>query len=337
MFRVVIRKGRTFVSGGFGIDVCLRKTRAVLERFEGDCTQNQDDTLPQQREEHGGEGKNINSGSNVDQQRRSHHDQSQTTYLFAEETLFLHERGLLQVLHPNGIDVMSSKELFRLLEELGFPLPIYLTYAYLRSQTFIVLRHADVQWPLKDGGIRDKNNDTEDNSLETERTNEDGHAEEHTQCRFYTTDKNRRKLDLRQKRLEATTPKMLDDSFGVLLDLPADSDSFPCSSSSIAFDVFNPNSKFRKSNPGRPDYYVAVSFYNGGPPSPTFDALIQLLQSCEGIPLRLATVSDSGTVIMFGITDVAVPRIESSKPITASAFSKWKVVETPSEMMDSNL
>jgi hypothetical protein len=44
--------------------------------------------------------------------------------------------------------------------------------------------------------------------------------------------------------------------------------------------------------------------------SPRFSDLQRLLeQVCHGIPLKLATVSDSGTVVMFGITNVGVPSI----------------------------
>ena len=79
----------------------------------------------------------------------------------------------------------------------------------------------------------------------------------------------------------------------------------------IAFDVYKPNTQFRKTNPGIPDYLVSVASYTL--PSPTFVELQNLMNSCQGVPLRIATVSDSGVVIMFGVTDYGVPDISNSE------------------------
>jgi hypothetical protein len=88
--------------------------------------------------------------------------------------------------------------------------------------------------------------------------------------------------------------------------LPVSLDDDP---TAIAFDVYQPNSHFRKSNPGIPDYYVAIASYRL--PSPTYSQLQALIAKCDGVPLRIATVSDSGTVIMFGVTDYGVPDISN--------------------------
>ena len=79
----------------------------------------------------------------------------------------------------------------------------------------------------------------------------------------------------------------------------------------IAFDVYRPNTQFRKTNPGTPDFYVSVASFAIA--SPTFDQLQSLMQACNGVPLRIATVSDSGVVIMFGVTNVGVPDISEAK------------------------
>ena len=75
----------------------------------------------------------------------------------------------------------------------------------------------------------------------------------------------------------------------------------------LCFDVYRPNTAFSKLDPGLPDFYVASSFYNDA--RVTFDNCKSILESCKGIPLKLATVSDSGTVVMFGITDLGIPSI----------------------------
>jgi hypothetical protein len=77
----------------------------------------------------------------------------------------------------------------------------------------------------------------------------------------------------------------------------------------IAFDVHEPNTHFKKSNPGIPHFHVAVASYQL--PSPTYSQLQALLKKCDGVQLRIATVSDSGIVIMFGVTDYGVPDISS--------------------------
>lgn len=85
---------------------------------------------------------------------------------------------------------------------------------------------------------------------------------------------------------------------------------------SIVFDVYKPNSLFKKMDPGIPESHVAVANFQY--PSPTFDELQALLsqqQDCsktetQTVPaLKIATVSDSGVVIMFGMTNVGVPDI----------------------------
>ena len=81
--------------------------------------------------------------------------------------------------------------------------------------------------------------------------------------------------------------------------------------SKIAFDVWNPDSSFRKTNPGLPDFVCAITCF--AEQSIQYSQIKALIQSCESIPLRLATVADSGTVIMFGLTDYGVPSITRTK------------------------
>ncbi|KAL3812084.1 hypothetical protein ACHAXA_002781 [Cyclostephanos tholiformis] len=80
----------------------------------------------------------------------------------------------------------------------------------------------------------------------------------------------------------------------------------------LAYYAYNPNSRFRRTNPGLPDFGVAVMPYNDN--QPTFDALYSLALMCEkdagvggGIPLRVVTVADGGAVVAFGVTNGEVP------------------------------
>ena len=99
------------------------------------------------------------------------------------------------------------------------------------------------------------------------------------------------KLRLRQDAASAPIPRLL---------AAGNDELFP------AFDVYQPNSAFPRTAPGLPDFYVAVTSFSH--PTLSFDDIQTLIRnSCRGIPLKIATVSDSGTVVMFGITSVGVP------------------------------
>jgi hypothetical protein len=87
--------------------------------------------------------------------------------------------------------------------------------------------------------------------------------------------------------------------------------SIPDSGLEICYDVYMPNSSFSKLSPGLPDFYVAASYYHQSMVS--FDDCQAILGRCNGIPLKLASVSDSGTVVMFGLTNFGVPTIDRSK------------------------
>merc|ERR1712046_202914 len=58
-------------------------------------------------------------------------------------------------------------------------------------------------------------------------------------------------------------------------------------SANIAFDVYKPNSNYRRNNPGIPDYCVAIMPFSI---LPHFEDLVKLLRETDGVPLRLATV-----------------------------------------------
>jgi tRNA-splicing endonuclease subunit sen54 N-term len=81
---------------------------------------------------------------------------------------------------------------------------------------------------------------------------------------------------------------------------------------SISWDVYNPSAEFAKTHPGFPDFYVAVAYFNES--HVRFSEVEELVKhKCHGIPLKVATVSDFGTVVMFGATDYGVPTIQGRR------------------------
>ena len=107
----------------------------------------------------------------------------------------------------------------------------------------------------------------------------------------------------------APIPTVLDDQIGIKtsnVSLKADPvNVFP------AFDVYEPSSQFAKTHPGFPSFYVAITYYNYSP-RVTFNTIQTLVHRHEvqnRIPMKLATVSDSGTVIMFGLSSRGAPDV----------------------------
>ncbi len=107
----------------------------------------------------------------------------------------------------------------------------------------------------------------------------------------------------------------------------------------LAYYAYKPNSRFKRTNPGLPDFGVAVMPYNDN--QPTFETLFALVSMCEGggrngadndddivdddagggggggggigIPLRVVTVADGSAVIAFVVTNGEVPSIKRSE------------------------
>lgn len=68
------------------------------------------------------------------------------------------------------------------------------------------------------------------------------------------------------------------------------------------FDVYSPNSKFRKSNPGNPIFILCI---NSGDP-PTKKQIEDLEGQCEGIPLKFCYV-EHGRVSFFSFNQIELP------------------------------
>ena len=245
-----------------------------------------------------------------------------------EEALFLHMRGLLRIEHNNK--VMTTQDLFcRMLPECKISLSAYLAYAHLRAQGYILIRYSterirllmtqslhprakDCVNTILSKGENNETNDPGDNTLSESIEKEDRD--------------NNSKLSWRQ-----TKQKLSDDVAAappprvVLFDEWNDNCSNALNTT-LAYFAYNPNSNFRRSDPGLPDFGLAIMpFHSSGASSPTFDTISTLVALCENkcinesdevgtvktneIPLRIATVADCGAVIVYGVTRGDVPVI----------------------------
>lgn len=294
-------------------------------------------------------GETVGSGGSLTPAADSQDDANTQTvgqdYLLIEEVIFLYEQGKLEVSFDETdgsnndssttvTSMSTSYRLYSLLEPCGVSLPAYLVYAHLRSQNFRVLRHTTTRRKILDKikealellqvsrdsqsevGVDEDVDDKSQGKLsgnfgDTSKSNGETNAELTPVTNRVL---NELILQLREDAANARPPTIYQK-----LDATERMDSSLVSSDAVvAFDVYKPNTNFSRRLPGLPDYYVAATFYNAArcspqlatPPSLTFDQLQDLLRSADGIPLRLATVSDAGTVVMFGVTDFGVPEIQ---------------------------
>lgn len=239
LFRITRAKGKTLSSGGFGVAIST-DVASVVEKSPARET------------------------TVVGKLLKTTHQ-----YLFVEEVLFLHERGLLECKDASSSEFLETSQLYQLLPPLQISLPIYFVYAHLRSQDFRVLRHStsrlDILRKQDASGVPDSN------LKEFKRT-------------------------IRSTHENAPAPRIPDDGL------------------QICFDVYMPNACFSKLNPGLPDFLVATTYYSESRVS--FADCQKTLEQCEGIRLKVATVSDSGTVVMFGLTNFGVPVFETKQEPT---------------------
>jgi hypothetical protein len=259
MFRVLEAKGKALSSGGFGVSI---------PRKPQPSTTNADET---------------EAVDEVGEEDKKNSARAANEYLFVEEVLFLHERGLLECLGSapantdatvDPTDTMDTAQLFRLLPLLNMSLPMYLVYQHLRSQDFRVLRHDPNRLPLLK------------RQEELRSMREKGLPLRHEATGL--------RHQVRSSIAQALPPSI--PSEGAL---------------TIAWDAYLPNSQFGKTHPGLPDFYVVVTYYNE--PHVRFAQIEELVVNhCHGIPLKLATISDSGTVVMFGVSNMGVPSIHDA-------------------------
>jgi hypothetical protein len=287
MFRVIRSKGKALASGGFGVTVVTSSN---------------------------GEENDISA-----------------EYLFMEEVLFLHERGLARALmstsatreeeiddvdQNKGIidDIVTSldtSQLYQLLPIMGISLAVYRVYSHLRQQDFRVLRHDPHRFGIlcrqqkhqedKRKRQQEYQKDQQQQQLKEEEGEEGCNAEP-------DSDSLPHKINRKQSlRLRHQVRDSIQNAEPPSIPFPGvnnnEEDNKDDGSNShkddddkirLCWDAYNPNSNFGKTHPGPPNFYVAATYYNI--PTVRFSDLKALIRErCNGIPLKVATVSDSGT------------------------------------------
>jgi hypothetical protein len=268
-----------------------------------------------ERQTNSGDAPDTNNVTNPPENSTGH-------YLFIEEVLYLHERGVLEAyLEPLRTDtsntesdaeyneevtdqkrtLLSTSNLYELmLHTMKVPLAVYLTYSHLRSQTYVVLRHTSHSLELLKRVQEEEEISQFKNITRKETESKDDKAS-------FPSNGKHVKMLLRLDQFQAPIPLIL-RSNNVTEDYNQYADSTILFEKYIAFDVFNPNGNFRKTNPGLPDFCVAISLFNEE--STNMNTLRGLVKSCKPIPLKICAISDGGSVAMFGVSDIEVPCIK---------------------------
>ena len=238
--------------------------------------------------------------------------------LHPEEALFLHMRGLLKIETNRSEEVMTTKDLFAVLEDCRVPIPVYLAYAHLRAQGYILARYTKARVDLlcdvmKYGSeeaartarkARERQGEVDIEKL----PQNDGFIMEETVASI-TSEKHAAVLqpshmdpkDNPCKRLTAdiawSPPPRVSNLGG--LDAP-----------SLSYYAYSPNALFRRTNPGMPDFAVAITQFHSDT-GPSFESLKSLVDTStlDGLPLRVAAVADSGVVLVLGAKTGCVPSI----------------------------
>ena len=296
MFRVIRSKGKALASGGFGVTVVTSSN---------------------------GEESDISA-----------------EYLFMEEVLFLHERGLARVLMSTSAtreeeiddvgqnkdiidDIVTSldtSQLYQLLPIMGISLAVYRVYSHLRQQDFRVLRHDPNRYGIlcrqqkhqedkrkrqqeyqKDQQQQQQQQQQQHQQLKEEEEEKDCNTKQDSDSLPHKTNRKqslRLRHQVRDSIQNAEPPSIPfpDGNNNGEDNKDDDSNSHKHDDDKIrlCWDAYNPNSNFGKTHPGKPNFYVAATYYNV--PTVRFSDLKALIrEQCNGIPLKVATVSDSGT------------------------------------------
>jgi len=361
MFRVIRSKGKSLASGGFGVTIVTSLNGEDDNIEEEASTQFQRENLETKVSTCMGDNDNDNKGDtntyhkikrNADDDGNQIRGETTTVsaeYLFVEEALFLHERGLLRVLMSTSMtgkeicdvdskviadDVVTpldTSQLYQLLPTMGMSLAVYRVYSHLRSQDFRVLRHESNRYDIlrrqhlyqeerRNRQEEQKDQQQESQAQEKQQQLEEDENSNDRQVSGSLPHKFNRKQSIYLRRqlresIQNAAPPSIRFPSSVNSANEDDGDNYNGNSSQkgdykirLCWDAYNPNSKFGKTHPGFPDFYVSICFYNV--PTVRFSDLQALIkEKCNGIPLKVATVSDSGTVVMFGITEIGIPRI----------------------------
>jgi hypothetical protein len=267
---------------------------------------------------------NTSDASRIEQDASELINKSNTEEcLHPEEALFLHTRGLLRIEslpvdeiisnEPRPNATMFTQELVNtMLPECKVPYTAYLAYAHLREQGYILMRYttnriellckidsaAVVKKPLRAIGKDNANDATHEANVNNN----------------YLSEKKYNKQQFKDNVMNAPPPCV------ICCDNVPNVEDGDAANVCLSYFAYNPNAQFKRTNPGMPDFGVAIMpFHSHGDRGPTVDVISSLLSLCQvqsestaqsiDFPLRVMTVSDGGAVIAFGVTDGDVPSI----------------------------
>ncbi|KAF6160764.1 hypothetical protein GIB67_035965 [Kingdonia uniflora] len=184
-------------------------------------------------------------------------------YCSIEETLYLAERGALLLLDVNHTPI-SLRAIYEMVGERssGCCWESFEAYRHLKSLGYIVGRHG-VPWSMK---------------------------KEKGSC-------------------ESTYPQGTQENNGVAqrdleenVSLTGLLGNMQINEVKLAFDVYLPNSKFRKSSPGDPSFVLCLTRFH----PPLNEELEDLERKCNGIPLKFCHI-EHGRVSFFSFNKIALP------------------------------
>mmetsp|Transcript_3983 Transcript_3983/g.5739 ORF Transcript_3983/g.5739 Transcript_3983/m.5739 type:complete len:233 (-) Transcript_3983:2-700(-) len=213
-------------------------------------------------------------------QKKLHLDEGENLYLWIEEALFLHDAGLAQFFN------VAEQDEEKITNNKLKPLATQELHKLLQFESGV-----DMAAYLTFSHLRSQ-------SYRVLRHSESKRVFLNQQLvQDQTTIDQKNEESLRDKHREwmahAPPPKLWESS---------------SPSVNLAWDVYKPNSQFCKTNPGHPHFCVLVVSYSQ--PSPTFSQMKYVLSEVE--TLKIAAVADSGTVVMFGVTNYGVPCLKNS-------------------------
>ncbi|CAN0841141.1 tRNA-splicing endonuclease subunit Sen54, partial [Linum grandiflorum] len=187
------------------------------------------------------------------------------TYCSIEETLFLAEIGALHLMDSNNNVQSSLKDIYEMLadEKNGCCWELFEAYKHLKSLGYIVGRHG-IPWTMK--GVKK----AESNSCSSQ-------------------------ADFHSNNIDDG-----EDSVGITKKM----DNLQISDGlKPVFDVYLPNSKFRKTSPGDPNFLLCL--VRGSMP-PSRAKMEALENECGGIPVKVCHV-DHGRVSFFSFEKIELP------------------------------
>ena len=255
--------------------------------------------------------------------------------------------------------VLSTKYLFeKMLLECNISLAAYLAYAHLRQQGYILIRYSDERIKLlcaldsisnkmqqlqpnysatlNDTSIQFDEADTKEVNSETSNLKSMPNEEDKMEIGGDVS----MTSSSRERYLSRPLRSRLSDDIAnapppCVVSLSTDNVSTSAQRSGkipneiqLAYYAYKPNAQFRRSNPGLPDFGVAIMPFHSDESThePTFDTLASLVSMCESssdeekegedtdsnrrsFPLQVVTVADGGACMAFGITHGDVPSI----------------------------